>query len=44
VFLIDLEGHRDDEHVQAALEGMRSRASMFKVLGSYPMAVNSSSE
>ncbi len=44
VFLIDLEGHRDDEHVQAALEGVRSRASMFKVLGSYPMAVNSSSE
>lgn len=42
VFLIDLEGHRDDAHVQAALEGVRSRASMFKILGSYPMAVNSS--
>ena len=42
VFLIDLEGHREDDHVQAALEGMRSRSSMFKILGSYPMAVNSS--
>jgi prephenate dehydratase len=42
VFLIDLEGHRDDAHVQAALEGVRSRASMFKILGSYPMAVDSS--
>ena len=42
VFLIDLEGHREDDHVQAALEGMRSRSSMFKILGSYPMALNSS--
>ncbi len=42
VFLIDLEGHREDDDVQKALEGMRSRSSMFKILGSYPMAVNSS--
>jgi chorismate mutase/prephenate dehydratase len=42
VFLIDLEGHREDDHVQAALKGMRSRSSMFKILGSYPMALNSS--
>lgn len=44
VFLIDLEGHREDAHVQAALDGVRSRSSMFKILGSYPMAVNGSVE
>ena len=44
VFLIDLEGHRDDALVQAALDGVRSRSSMFKILGSYPLAVNSSTE
>ena len=38
VFLIDLEGHREDEIVRDALEGVESRASMFKVLGSYPRA------
>lgn len=42
VFLIDMEGHREDTHVHSALEGVRSRSSMFKLLGSYPMAVNSS--
>ena len=41
VFLIDMEGHREDPRVREALEGLESRASMFKVLGSYPMAVNS---
>ena len=41
VFLIDMEGHRGDTRVHDALEGLRSRTSMFKVLGSYPMAVNS---
>ena len=38
VFLIDLEGHREDELIRDALDGIRSRASMFKVLGSYPQA------
>ena len=38
VFLIDLEGHREDEVIRDALEGIRSRTSMFKVLGSYPRA------
>ena len=38
VFLIDLEGHREDEIIRDALEGIRSRTSMFKVLGSYPRA------
>ena len=38
VFLIDLEGHREDEVIRDALAGIRSRVSMFKVLGSYPRA------
>ena len=38
VFLIDLEGHREDSVIRDALEGIRSRTSMFKVLGSYPKA------
>ena len=38
VFLIDLEGHREDEVIRDALEGIRSRTSTFKVLGSYPRA------
>ena len=36
VFLIDLDGHRLDPPVKAALEGVRKRVGMFKVLGSYP--------
>ncbi len=39
VFLIDLDGHREDEVIRDALDGIRSRASMFKVLGSYPRAL-----
>ena len=38
IFLIDVEGHREDEVVAAALAGIRARATMFKVLGSYPRA------
>lgn len=36
IFLMDLAGHREDPPVKAALEGVRSRVGMFKVLGSYP--------
>lgn len=35
-FLIDVEGHREDPVVREALEGIRARASIFKILGSYP--------
>jgi prephenate dehydratase len=38
VFLVDLEGHREDEVIRDALEGIRSHVSMFKILGSYPIA------
>lgn len=38
-FFLDLEGHRSDAVVAGALDEVRSRASFFKVLGSYPRAV-----
>ncbi|MBU6378796.1 MAG: prephenate dehydratase [Gammaproteobacteria bacterium] len=39
VFFIDLEGHTDDPPVARALERLKSRASLFRVLGAYPRAV-----
>lgn len=36
IFLVDLAGHREDAPVRAALEGVRSRVGILKVLGSYP--------
>ena len=36
VFLIDLEGHRQDKLIGQVLDGVRSQTSFFKVLGSYP--------
>lgn len=38
VFLIDMDGHREDPIVSDALNAMRERASLFKILGSYPKA------
>jgi len=39
VFFIDIEGHVSDAPVSRALAKLESRASLFKVLGSYPRAV-----
>ena len=39
VFFIDMEGHVSDEPVANALAALEKRASLFKVLGSYPRAV-----
>lgn len=39
VFLVDMEGHRTDPPIAEALQEMRARACMFKILGSYPRAV-----
>jgi chorismate mutase/prephenate dehydratase len=39
VFFIDMEGHVSDEPVGKALAALEQRASLFKVLGSYPRAV-----
>lgn len=36
IFLIDLEGHQSDPPVAAALDRLRSLASMMKIFGSYP--------
>ncbi len=38
IFLMDMEGHREDVAVRDALAGVRSRTSMFRMLGSYPRA------
>ena len=39
VFFIDIEGHAGDPPVAKALAGLKSRASLFRVLGSYPRSV-----
>ena len=39
VFFIDIDGHREDDKVTAALKELGNKASLFKVLGSYPRAV-----
>jgi chorismate mutase/prephenate dehydratase len=39
VFFIDLEGHASDTPVAKALDAMKARASMLRVLGSYPRSV-----
>jgi chorismate mutase / prephenate dehydratase len=39
VFFIDLDGHASDAPVAAALQELQVRASLFRVLGSYPRAV-----
>lgn len=39
VFFIDIEGHADEPHVAQALEELKKRSSLFRVLGSYPRAV-----
>lgn len=36
IFLIDLEGHRRDKLISGVLDGVKAKASYFKVLGSYP--------
>jgi chorismate mutase/prephenate dehydratase len=38
VFFVDIEGHRDDLPVTAALAEVEARASLLKILGSYPRA------
>lgn len=36
IFLVDLEGHREDPVVSEALARVREKTSLFKILGSYP--------
>jgi len=37
-FYVDIEGHRDEPAVAAALAALEERSAFFKVLGSYPRA------
>ena len=39
VFFIDLEGHAEDASVAKALAALKQRASLFRVVGSYPKAI-----
>jgi chorismate mutase/prephenate dehydratase len=39
VFFVDIEGHHEDAKVATALSELQQRASLLKVLGSYPAAV-----
>jgi chorismate mutase/prephenate dehydratase len=39
VFFIDVEGHAEDAKVARALAALEKRASLFRVLGSYPQAI-----
>ena len=42
IFLIDLNGHRQDPSIKEALESFGGRVSVLKVFGSYPRFVGSS--
>ncbi len=39
LFFIDIEGHRDDKVISEALEKLREKSTVLKILGSYPRAV-----
>jgi chorismate mutase/prephenate dehydratase len=39
VFFVDVEGHRDDPAVAAALAELKDKAALLKLLGSYPIGV-----
>jgi chorismate mutase/prephenate dehydratase len=39
VFFFDIEGHAEDPVIARALAELKKRASLFRVLGSYPRAV-----
>ena len=41
IFLLDIEGHREEVVVREALEAVRAEVSMFRIFGSYPMHVSS---
>ncbi|MBK1734519.1 chorismate mutase [Halorhodospira abdelmalekii] len=39
VFFIDVQGHAEDERLREVLAQVRERASLFRILGSYPRAI-----
>lgn len=36
IFYVDMEGHQEDPNVQKALEELKEKTSLLKILGSYP--------
>ncbi|MFW5999326.1 MAG: prephenate dehydratase [Halanaerobiaceae bacterium] len=38
LFFIDIEGHRETDKISSALEGVREKCGLFKILGSYRKA------
>lgn len=40
IFFLDIEGHIDDKSVQKANIEIQEKASLYKILGSYPRAIN----
>jgi len=42
VFFIDIEGHAREPRIARALRALEGRASLFRVLGSYPRSINAS--
>ncbi len=40
IFFVDIEGHRDEAHVNRALQAVKERCSFYKFLGSYPRALS----
>jgi chorismate mutase/prephenate dehydratase len=39
VFFVDLDGHAEDDAMRKALDEVKSKSTLFKVLGAYPKAV-----
>jgi chorismate mutase/prephenate dehydratase len=39
VFFLDVDGHADDPRVAEAMDELRRRADLFRILGSYPKAI-----
>jgi chorismate mutase/prephenate dehydratase len=39
VFFLDIEGHAEEKHIAKALANLKRRASLFRILGSYPRAI-----
>jgi chorismate mutase/prephenate dehydratase len=39
VFFVDLDGHAEDDAVRKALEEVKAKSTLFKILGAYPKAV-----
>ena len=42
VFFIDIDGHQQNDNVVHALEELKEKAALFKILGSYPKSAHSS--